>query len=306
MSLKVRFWGVRGSIPCPGPKTVKYGGNTACIELRFTEAQRLIILDAGSGIRDLGNFMMANDLPKGPMRTEIFLTHTHWDHIMGYPFFTPIYIPGTKIKVYGPVTFEGESLDTVVGGQLTYRYFPVRQNELAAEIKYIDLKEGTFDLGDGIRLVAKYLNHPVLCLGYRFEYQGKVFCTSYDTEPFRNLFCTDPGAPSYDEAMANEGELVAAEQNSLLEKFFTGADLLVYDAQYTQTEYDKSYRGWGHTPIEHAVAAAGRAGVKALALFHHDPMRTDAQLDTLGVQYDASPCDQTRVFFAQEGMELEL
>lgn len=306
MSLKVKFWGVRGSIPCPGPKTVKYGGNTACIELRFTEVERLIILDAGSGIRDLGNFMMANDLPKGPMRTEIFITHTHWDHIMGYPFFTPIYIPGTKIKVYGPVTFEGETLDKVVGGQLTYRYFPVRQNELAAEIKYIDLKEGSFDLGDGIRLITKYLNHPVLCLGYRFEYRGKTFCTAYDTEPFRNLFCTDPGDPSYDEAMASEGELVAEEQNSLLENFFAGADLLVYDAQYAQAEYEKSYRGWGHTPIEHAVSTANRAGVKAVALFHHDPLRSDAQLDALAAQYDPASCDQARVFFAQEGMELEL
>ena len=306
MSLKVRFWGVRGSIPCPGPNTVKYGGNTACIELRFEEADRSIILDAGSGIRELGNFMMANDLPKGPIKTEIFLTHTHWDHIMGYPFFTPIYIPGTKIKVYGPVTYEGETLDKVVGGQLTYRYFPVRQAELAAEVKYIDLKEGAFDLGDGIRLTTKYLNHPVLCLGYRFEYHGKVFCTSYDTEPFRNLFCTDPDDPSYDEAMANEGDLVAAEQNALLEKFFSGADLLIYDAQYTQAEYDRSYLNWGHTAIEYAIGAARRGGVKALALFHHDPQRTDSQLDALTAERSSTANNPPEIFFAREGMEIEL
>ena len=133
MSMKIKFWGVRGSIPCPGPKTMKYGGNTACIELRFPEVNRLIIIDAGSGLRELGNFMMANDLKKGPINTDIFLTHTHWDHIMGFPFFTPIYVPGSTIRIHGPVSFEGDTLEKIVGGQLTYRYFPVRQAELAAK-----------------------------------------------------------------------------------------------------------------------------------------------------------------------------
>ena len=185
--MRLRFWGVRGSIPCPGSQTVKYGGNTPCIELRLSEPDRLIILDAGSGIRELGNHLMANDMSKGPLDTELFLTHTHWDHIMGFPFFTPIYIPGVKLKVYGPVTHEYESLESIVGGQLTYRYFPVRHVELAADISYEHLKEGVFDLGGGLILHTKYLNHPVLCLGYRFEYRGRVFCTVYDTEPQQYL-----------------------------------------------------------------------------------------------------------------------
>lgn len=307
MSMKVKFWGVRGSIPCPGPKTMYYGGNTACIELRFPDIDRLIIIDAGSGIRELGNFMMANDFPKGPISTEVFLTHTHWDHIMGFPFFTPIYIPGCKVKVYGPVSYEGDTLEGIVGGQLTYRYFPVRQAELAAQISYVDLKEGQFDLGDGIVVTTKYLNHPILCLGYRFEYKGKVFCTAYDTEPFRNLFCTDPEDPSYDEVMATEGELVASEQNAVLEEFFRGVDLLVHDTQYTQAEYEARYLGWGHSSFEHAVAAANRAEVKRMALFHHEPVRTDAQMDELAKVY----CDPvgpggTDIFFAREGMEIEL
>ncbi len=305
--MRVKFWGVRGSIPCPGPNTAKYGGNTACLELRFPELDRLIIIDAGSGIRELGNYLMANDLPRGPIRTEIFLTHTHWDHIMGFPFFTPIYVPGSRIKIYGPVSYEGDTLEGIVGGQLTYRYFPVRQAELAAEIEYVHLKEGRFDLGDGIVLTTKYLNHPILCLGYRFEYQGACFCTAYDTEPFRNLFCTDPADPSYDEEMAREGELVAQEQNAVLEEFFRGADLLVHDTQYTEEEYVKKFLGWGHSSFEHAVAAANRAGVKALALFHHEPLRTDAQIEELCARHCAAAAPgATEVFFAREGMVREL
>ena len=305
--MRIKFWGVRGSIPCPGPQTVNYGGNTPCIELRLQETDRLIIIDAGSGIRELGNYMMGHDLPKGPMRTEIYLSHTHWDHIMGFPFFTPIYIPGTKITVYGPVSYESDTLAGIVGGQLTYRYFPVRQTELAADIKYVERKEGLWDLGDGLTLTTKYLNHPLLCLGFRFEYKGKVFCTAYDTEPFRNLFCTDPENPSYDEGMAIDGEQIAREQNALLEQFFAGADLLVHDAQYTEEEYETSKRGWGHSSFESAIAAANRAGVKKMALFHHEPTRSDAQMDECVKKYcvaGGNGC--TEVFFARERMVIEL
>lgn len=305
--MKIRFWGVRGSIPCPGPATVRYGGNTPCIEIRFKDIDRLIIIDAGSGIRELGNYMMAHDLPRGPINTEIFLSHTHWDHILGFPFFTPVYIPGSKIKVYGPVTQEGEGLATVVGGQMTYSYFPVRGVDLAADIEYIHLKEGRFDLGDGIVLITKYLNHPLLCLGYRFEYRGKVFCTAYDTEPFRNVFCTDPENPSYDEAMAAEGELVAQEQNRMVEDFFAGADLLIHDTQYTDAEYRKGKQDWGHTSFEHACAAARRARVRKMALFHHEPLRSDDQIDALVPVYCSSGEDGgPEIFFAREGMELHL
>ncbi|MFA6498023.1 MAG: MBL fold metallo-hydrolase [Desulfurivibrionaceae bacterium] len=307
MSIQVKFWGVRGSIPCPGPRTMKYGGNTACIELRFPEINRLIIIDAGSGLRELGNFMMANDLKKGPINTDIFLTHTHWDHIMGFPFFTPIYVPGSTIRVHGPVSFEGDTLEKIVGGQLTYRYFPVRQAELAAKIEYLDLKEGVRDLGDGITVTAKYLNHPILCLGYRFAYQGKTICTAYDTEPFRNVFCTDREDPSYDEDMATEGELVAKEQNAVLGQFFSGADLLVHDTQYTHEEYTAKFLGWGHSSFEYAIGAAKQTGVKALALFHHDPMRTDDQIDALSEKYCvAAGQGDTEIFFAREGVTRDI
>jgi phosphoribosyl 1,2-cyclic phosphodiesterase len=303
----VKFWGVRGSIPCPGPQTVKYGGNTACIELRLHDTNRLIIIDAGSGIRDLGNELMAKEISRGPLKSDIFLTHTHWDHIMGFPFFVPIFIPGTRLNIYGPVTYEDESLKEVLSGQWTYRYFPVRHEELSAKIAYFDLKEEQVDLGQGMKLTTKYLNHPLLCLGYRFEYKGKVFCTAYDTEPFQNVFASDPDDPAYDEAMALEGEQVAREENQRLEAFVANADLLVYDTQYTQAEYEPAKRGWGHSSIEFAIDMARRSKVKRLALFHHDPMRSDEDLDTMIKRFcNHGKVGEMEVFFAREKMSVNM
>ena len=303
----VKFWGVRGSIPTPGSDTAKYGGNTVCVEVIWADIQRRIIIDAGSGLRLLGNHLLAEQAACGAFKTDIFLTHTHLDHIMGFPFFAPIFQPQTRLKIYGPVTCEDESLKTVMGGQLSYRYFPVRQQELAACIDSINLAEGCFDLGDNIRLTTKYLNHPLLCLGLRFEYNGKVCCTAYDTEPFQNLFVTDPRDPAFDALMAHQGEAAAREENRRMAEFFAGADLLIHDAQYTQQEYDASKRGWGHSSIEYAIAAARRSDVRRLALFHHDPMRSDAQLDELtNVLCDGRQTGDTAVFFAREGMQVEI
>ena len=306
--MKIRFWGVRGSIPCPGPTTVEYGGNTACIELRFGENDRLLIIDAGSGIRSLGNFMMQHDLPKGPIDTSIFLTHTHWDHIMGFPFFTPIYIPNSKLKIYGPVTYEDEGLDQIVGSQLSYRYFPVKHSELAADITYHPLKELSMDLGDGIQVTTKYLNHPILCLGYKFEHEGKVFCTVYDTEPFLNVFPTDPEDPSYDPVAAEEGDIAAKEENEKILRFIEGADVVVHDTQYTHEEYLDSKIGWGHTPFEFAINSAHKANVKKIVLFHHEPMRTDKQLSQLAEQYRDAIGGKSSldIEIAREGLEIDL
>ncbi|MGD9057443.1 MAG: MBL fold metallo-hydrolase [Desulfobacterales bacterium] len=303
----VKFWGVRGSIPTPGSETAKYGGNTICIEMIFADIQRRIIIDAGSGLRLLGDHLLAEQASGEAIKTDIFLTHTHLDHIIGFPFFAPIFIPKTRLRVYGPVTCETESLETVIGGQLSYRYFPVRQQELAAHIDYINLAEGCFDLGDDIQLTTKYLNHPLLCLGLRFEYKGRVCCTAYDTEPFQNLFVTDPRDPAFDALMAHQGEAAATEENRRMSAFFAGADLLIHDAQYTQQEYETSRKGWGHSPMESVIYAAQQSDVRMLALFHHDPMRTDVQLDELTEMLcDRRHAGDTDVFFAREGMQLKI
>ncbi|PID41264.1 MAG: MBL fold metallo-hydrolase [Proteobacteria bacterium] len=302
----VTFFGSRGSYPISDAAQRQFGGHTTCFYVR-TDSGEHIIIDAGTGIRRLGKQLMAEEFGEGRGEAHLFFTHTHWDHIMGFPYFTPIYIPGTKLSVYGPVTFEDDPLEDVVGGQMKYRYFPVNVGELASDITYIRLQENpSIDLGNGLTLATKILNHPITALGYRFTYKGKMICTCYDTEPFRNLFITDPDHPEYDEAMAYEGKLVAEEQNKVIESFFAGADLLIHDAQYTEEEY-VTKKGWGHTSIEYTIGAANRAGVKKLALFHHDPERTDAQIDELAKTYcQPGRFGKTDVFFAREGMEIDV
>ena len=183
----------------------------------------------------------------------------------------------------------------------------VQQAELASDIEYIPLRERRMALGDGITLITKYLNHPILCLGYRFEYQGKAFCTAYDTEPFYNVFSTDPADPSYDELLASEGELAARDENQRMEEFFSGADLLIHDGQYTMREYECGKKGWGHSPIEYIVDAARRASVKRLAICHHDPLRTDSQIDEFSETYCSREyTGNMDTFFAREGMQVEI
>lgn len=305
--MRIRFWGVRGSIPCPGPSTVKYGGNTSCIEVRFKDLERLIILDAGSGIRELGNDLMVRYKNEPSPLVDILITHTHWDHIQGFPFFSPIYSPNMRIRMYGPATDNHETFREAMAGQLSYRYFPVRQSELSAEIDYTELTEDRFDLGDGLILTTKYLNHPLLCLGYRLTYKDKAVCTAYDTEPFQNLFSMDPDDPSYDRALVEEGEQAAEDLNRGVADFYSGADVLIHDAQYTADEYASGKAGWGHSPMERVVVEAGRKGVKHLVLFHHGPLRTDAQLDCLAAKFSTRDATGSMdVCFAREEMEIEV
>jgi phosphoribosyl 1,2-cyclic phosphodiesterase len=267
----------------------------------------MIIIDAGSGIRDLGNELIkGRSANADPLETEIFLTHTHWDHIMGFPFFTPIYLPTTRLTVHGPVTYEDENLKEILSGQWTYRYFPVRHEELGSQVEYIHLKEGDYDLGRGLKLKTKYLNHPLLCLGYRFEFKDKVFCTAYDTEPFYNPFITDPDDPEYDAAMAAEGDEAAARENQRIEEFIRGADLLIFDTQYTQEEYLEKRLGWGHSPMDYAIKCASKNEVKQLALFHHDIQRTDKELDELARIHCRQTKDGPHIFFAREGMQIHI
>lgn len=301
--MELKFWGVRGSIPSPGRHTLKYGGNTSCIELRIGPQRRLVIIDAGTGLKHLGDALMAHDIKNGPLDADLFLTHTHWDHIMGFPFFTPIYIPGTKLRIHGTVTHENHSLEKVFEHQLSYRYHPVRRSELSAEITYHTLKEERIDLGYGLTVQTKYLNHPVLCLGYRFEYNGKKICTAYDTEPFRNVFPTDPEDPDYDSFAAEEGEKTVKEETEKLLNFFKGSDILIHDSQYTEREYKQSKVGWGHSSFEQSINEAHKSGIKKLILFHHDPLRKDEDLTKLLSKYKKSIAGKTslELYIAEEG-----
>ena len=303
--LSVRFWGVRGSIPCPGHSTVEFGGNTACLEIRADE--RLVIVDLGTGVKPLGDWFMANEFKKTvPIDMDIFISHTHWDHIMGFPMFTPIFIPGARLKIRGPVSANEYTLASIIGDQLSYRYWPVRQSELVVKIEYQELRETTLDMGGGLKITTKFLNHPILCLGYRFEYQGKSIVTAYDHEPFRNLFPTDPKDLRYSEDAAVEGEKVAVEENERIIRFLSGADVLIHDAQYTTEEFEK-HLGWGHSSYEYALEAACHASVKKLVLFHHDPNRTDEQLQSLTEKYGGNVQGKTapEVIMAREGLTVE-
>jgi phosphoribosyl 1,2-cyclic phosphodiesterase len=305
--MNVTFWGVRGSIPTPGYETARFGGNTLCVEVALPECGRTIVIDAGSGIRRLGHDLMTRPGRVPRVALDLFLTHTHLDHILGLPFFQPLYQSDTQVSLYGPVTSSEDGLKRVIGGQLSYQYFPVRQAELAAEIRYVDLAEGVYDIGDGIRVSATYLNHPLLCMGYRVEYLGKILCTAFDTEPFQNIFSTVPSDPGYDESMAREGEQAACDANLRIQEFARGADLLIHDGQFTAAEYAAGRAGWGHSSIEHAVAVAEACGARKLALVHHDPMRTDPELDRLVEVYGGlRPGSGLKVCFAHEGLSVTL
>jgi len=295
--LSVRFWGVRGSIPCPGKDTVIYGGNTACLEIRADE--RLLIIDLGTGIRPLGEWLKENDLKKyGKIKADIFVTHTHWDHILGFPMFAPVYIPGTELRITGPVSFENESLESIIETQLSYKYWPVRADELASRIEYCQIKETAINLGGGLFVTGKFVNHPVLCMGYRFDYQGKSIAAVIDHEPFYNLFSLNS-----DENAAREGEIAAAEENEKIDNFIRGADILIHDAQYTEEEYSR-HIGWGHASYEQAISAKKRCSVKKLVFFHHDPIHTDSQLEQLEKIYSQSGKPE-EILMAREGLLLE-
>jgi phosphoribosyl 1,2-cyclic phosphodiesterase len=261
--MRIRFWGTRGSIPKPGPATVRYGGNTSCVEVRAEGT--LMVLDCGTGAHDLGQQIVT--VNPGPMRGRILITHTHWDHIQGFPFFAPLFVRGSEWDVYAPRQI-GRSLEEIMGGQMHRTYFPVPLGELAATIRYHELTEGTFDL-DGVRVTTRYMNHPAPALGYRLESNGVSVVYATDHEPHSR----------HHPEVAGETPHVHREDARHID-FLAGADLVIHDAMYTLEEYPER-ASWGHTPAEWTVDFAVAAHVRRLALFHHDPSRTDRAIDDL-------------------------
>src|SRR5262245_60633710 len=286
----VRFWGTRGSLAKPGPTTLRYGGNTACVELR-SAGGTLIVLDCGTGAHGLGHRLITGGEPR--CDGHLMITHTHWDHIQGFPFFAPLFAPGNTWDIYAPGAI-GQQLERALAGQMEYQYFPVTLAQLGATTRYHDLAEGSFTVG-GVRVVTQYLNHPALALGYRLEAGGAVVVYSVDHEPH----APDPAARRTDGASMHHEDRRHVE-------FLAGADLVIHDAQYTLEEYPQKI-GWGHTPAEWAVDYAVAAGANRLALFHHDPFRSDEALDRLVeiCRRRASTVGSAlQVFAAAEGEEL--
>jgi phosphoribosyl 1,2-cyclic phosphodiesterase len=257
-----RIWGTRGSIAAPGPGTTHFGGNTSCVELA-TASGGILVLDCGTGARALGNRLLA--CAAGPISATILLTHTHWDHIQGFPFFAPLFQPDNHFKVYGP---EGArlSLRDALAGQMEHHYFPVELDQLAARITYQDLAEGTCQI-DGVMLRAQQMNHPSPTLGYRIEAGGRSICYLCDHEPFFEDIWRE-GAKKFGlESVREDGDRRHAE-------FMQGSDVVIHEAQYTPDEY-LSKRHWGHSTYPYVVELAALAGVPRLFLTHHDPSHDD-------------------------------
>ncbi|MES9991913.1 MAG: MBL fold metallo-hydrolase [Candidatus Thiodiazotropha sp.] len=293
-----KFWGVRGSIPSPGPETVRYGGNTTCIEVRG-DNNELLILDGGTGIFPLGQRL----IPEFPLKAHIFITHTHWDHIQGLPMFLPIFAPGNEVTIYGaadPIT--QRDIGEVLARQMEYAYFPVREAELNASMTYLNIQEGQEVWIGGVNVRSMLLHHPVLNFGYRLECGGKVFIFTGDHEWPYNIY-------NQDDADYADYQQLVNEQRARVIGFLHGADVLVIDTAYTDAEYPKR-KGWGHGTFGSSIGAAREAGVKRVFLTHHEPTRSDTDLETAfdearkahGLGREGDP----QFELAQEGVTIEI
>ncbi|MES2018905.1 MAG: MBL fold metallo-hydrolase [Pseudomonadota bacterium] len=293
--MKFRFWGVRGSIPSPGPRTVRYGGNTTCIEV-CSDDGTLIILDAGTGIFALAQHL----LTRLPVNANIFVTHSHWDHIHGLPFFTPLFISGSRVRLHGahdPVT--GNGIEHVLGVQLQNSYFPVSEAQMDATIEYQTLGIGeAHAVGDAV-VENIVMNHPVTNLGYRINCNGKSVFFTGDHEPFYNIYAPDdPRHAAFQQHIDERGRAI--------DQAMAGVDALIVDCSYTQAEYP-SKQGWGHGTFDSALAMAQRVGAKALYCTHHEPTRSDDELEAVFADVMARHAPLAlKVVLAYEGLEVEL
>lgn len=295
--MKIKFWGVRGSIAVPGPNTVRYGGNTSCIEVR-ADHDELIILDAGTGI-----FPLAQSLLKSlPLTAHILNTHSHWDHIQGLPFFIPMFIPGNKIHLYAPFDpLTNEGAERILNVQMQYSYFPVREAEIKSRIEY-GIAQPNKPIAIGSATVTPImLNHPVVNVGYRIDCEtGSLFFTG-DHEPHTNIY--EPADDSY-----AVYESLLAEQRQMIVESLKGVDVLIADCAYTVEEYPAK-KGWGHGTFDSAIQLALAAGVKSLYCTHHEPTRSDDELERVFAAALGRYADQLNglnVQLAREGFEIVL
>jgi phosphoribosyl 1,2-cyclic phosphodiesterase/ActR/RegA family two-component response regulator len=256
---RVKFWGTRGSIATPGPETIRYGGNTACVEVRCGED--IIIFDCGTGIRELG-IALAKEYAERNLEVHLFVSHTHWDHIQGFPFFQPAYRAGNRVNIYS-LHSPDRSLERLFTGQMDGNYFPVTLDELMARLHFEELA-GDVRIGD-VKISNMHLNHPGLALSFRMESKGRSLVYMTDHEPYHKLLGESPHTKKLDDE---------------IDSFAKGTDLLIREAQYTDEEY-KVKRGWGHSTTSDAAGSAVHSDVKRLVLFHHDPMHDDQKIDSM-------------------------
>ena len=286
---RIRLWGVRGSIPVPGKSTVRYGGNTSCVEVRADG--EIIILDAGSGIRLLG---LALDKEFGPrsMKLTLLISHTHWDHIQGLPFFSPAYNQKNLIRVLG---YEGAraGLAKILASQMETPFFPVSLRQLPSHLAIEELKEMEFQVGP-VEVRSKFANHPGICVGYRLATTSGSIAYFPDNEPYEalKLQLASRDGISEDEAR----DFAAAERGKMVD-FLHDCDVAIMDTQYTDEEYAK-HIGWGHSPVDSVVSLALDANVGKLVLFHHDPNHDDAMIDKI--------VEHARALVAKSGKPLEI
>ncbi len=267
---RLKFWGTRGSISVPGPSTLRYGGNTTCVEVRADG--EIIVLDAGSGIRSLG-IALEKEFQLQPIKLSLLITHAHWDHIQGLPFFAPAYDKKNEIRVRG---YDGvdTSFDKIMAEPMKAPFFPIAMRELSARIDIKKLTEMEFFAGK-VQVRARFVNHPGVCAGYRLVTSAGSIAFLPDHEPYRFLH----SAKTNDMSPEKVKETAEEERIGLVE-FLHGSDILILDAQYTDTEYE-SHVGWGHGSVSSAISLALDAKVRRLLLFHHDPGHDDAKVDAM-------------------------
>ncbi|MDD9915596.1 MAG: MBL fold metallo-hydrolase [Rhodospirillaceae bacterium] len=267
----VTFWGVRGSIACPGPETVRYGGNTSCLEVMCGD--RRLIFDGGTGLRKLGGKLVA----QGPLDTDIFFTHSHFDHVCGLPFFIPFFIPGNQIRLWAGHLLPENTLQHVLIELMIAPLFPVPPDIFQADVTYNNFNCGeVITPCDGVTIRTAPLNHPNRATGYRIDFDGRSICYLTDTEHFED-----------------------GPDRNLLD-LIAGADLVIYDSCYTDEEYPRS-KGFGHSTWQEGIRLVEAAGAKTLVIFHHDPSHDDDFMDEVARQAEAA---RPGTVVAREGMTL--
>ena len=291
--IQVSFWGTRGSVSTPGRSTEKYGGNTPCVSMRYENT--FIIFDAGTGIRNLGlEWMNSREIQQSRLPLHLFLSHTHWDHIQGLPFFEPAYHEGTEIVIYGSPK-KGRFLESILRGQMDVEYFPVGLSELSADVRIREISDEVIKLGKVIVDWQEQIFHPGGSVRYRLTAGGKKVAFATDVE-------LDRIVRPESRVKGSEGYL-----RDYLD-FIKDADLLIADGQFTEEEYPQK-AGWGHTSLPVLMELTRRAGVKLLAVFHHDPQHSDKMLDALWRNCRSEGTDSKTamsVFWAREGMTLAI